>query len=177
MDSEASSHVCPDRDEFSNLDSVMDPIMITIADGSEVEAQGVGTVRVQLQTGEVIRIEETLWVPGLDRRLLSISALSREGLQVIFSYLSCKIRSDAEVVAQIPRQNKMYVLECSSPAEVANICEETNQEQKSSDGSGAADLQVWHARFGHLPTKMLKGMTSCVNGLKIKKNQGGADDI
>ena len=51
----------------------------------------------------------------------------------------------------------MYVLECS-PAEVANVCEEKNQEQKSSDGSGAADLQVWHARLGHLPTKMLKGM-------------------
>ena len=52
-----------------------------------------------------------------------------------------------------------------------------NQEQKSSDGSGAADRQVWHARLGHLPTKMLKGMASCFNGLKIKKNQGGADDI
>ena len=60
VDSEASSHVCPDRDEFSNLDSLTDPIMITIADGSEVEAKGVGKVRVQLKTGEVIRIEETL---------------------------------------------------------------------------------------------------------------------
>lgn len=61
-----SRHMCPDRDEFSFLDSLTDPIMITIADGSEVEAQGVGTVRVQLKTSEVIRIEETLWVWGLD---------------------------------------------------------------------------------------------------------------
>ena len=95
--------MCPDRDEFSNLDSLKDPIMITIADGSEVEAQGVGTVRVQLQTGEVIRIEETLWVPDLDRRLLSISAFSRKGLRVIFSDLGCQIRSNAEVFAQVPR--------------------------------------------------------------------------
>ena len=113
---------------------------------------------------------------GLDRRLLSISALPRKGPQVIFSDLSCQIRSNAEVVAQVPRRTKMYVLQCS-PAEVANVCEETNQEQKSSDGSGAADLQMWHTRLGYLPTKMLKGMASCVNGLKIKKNQGGADDI
>uniref|UniRef100_A0AAV1U517 Polyprotein n=1 Tax=Peronospora matthiolae TaxID=2874970 RepID=A0AAV1U517_9STRA len=176
LDSGASSHMCPDRNEFSNLNSLTDPIMITIADGSEVEAQGVGTVRVQLKTGEVIRIEETLWVPGLDRRLLSISALSKRGLQVIFSDLSCQIRSNTEVVAQIPRRNKMYVLECS-PAEVANVCGETSQEQESSDGSGAADLQVWHARLGHLSTKMLKGMAGCVNGLKIKKNQGVEDDI
>ncbi|CAI5728478.1 unnamed protein product [Peronospora effusa] len=94
-------------------------------------------------------------MPGLDRRLLSISALSKKGLQVIFSDLSCQIKNNTEVVAHIPRQNNMYVLECS-PAEVANVCEETNQEQKSGDGSGAADLQVWHARLGHLSTKILK---------------------
>ena len=53
--------MCPDRDEFSKLNSLKDPIIITIADGSEVEAQGVGKVRVQLNTGEVIRVEETIW--------------------------------------------------------------------------------------------------------------------
>lgn len=51
--------------------------MITISDGSEVEAQVVETVRVQLKSGEVISIEETLWVPDLDRRLVSISSLIR----------------------------------------------------------------------------------------------------
>ena len=70
----------------------------------------------------------------------------------------------------------MYVLDCS-PVESANICEETNREERSRDGSGAADLQVWHAKLGHLPTKMLKDMASCVDGLKIKKNRGAEDDV
>ena len=61
--------MCPDIDMFSKIDSLNDPIMITIADGNKVEAQGVVTVRVQLETDEVMEIEETLWVPGLDRRL------------------------------------------------------------------------------------------------------------
>ena len=52
--------MCPDRDECSKLDSLKDPIMINISEGSEVEAQGVGTVLVQLKTGEVIRIKDTL---------------------------------------------------------------------------------------------------------------------
>ena len=47
------SHICPDGDGFSNLDSLTDPTMITMTDGSEVEAQGVKTVRMQLETGEV----------------------------------------------------------------------------------------------------------------------------
>ncbi|CAI5728481.1 unnamed protein product [Peronospora effusa] len=49
LDSGARSHMCPNKDEFLFLDSLTDPIMITIADGSEVEAQGVGTVRVRVK--------------------------------------------------------------------------------------------------------------------------------
>ena len=88
---------------------------------------------------------------------------------MILSDLSCQIRSNAEVIAQVSKRNKMYVLDCS-PAESANICEENNREERSSDGSGAADLQVWHARVGHLPTQMLNDMAGCVDGLKMKKN-------
>lgn len=58
---------------------------------------------------------------------------------MILSHLICPIRSNAEVIATVPRRNKMYVLDCS-PAKSYNICEETNQEQKRSDGSGEADL-------------------------------------
>ena len=64
----------PEKDEVLKIDSLKDLIMITIADGNKSEAQGVDTVRVQLNTGEVIRIKETLWVSGLGRRLLSILA-------------------------------------------------------------------------------------------------------
>ena len=89
---------------------------------------------------------------------------------MIFSDMSCQIRSNADVFAQVPRQNKMYVLDCS-PAESANICEETNREERSSDGSGAAGIQVWHARLGHLPAKMLNDMASCVDDLKTMKRR------
>ena len=148
--------MCRNKDEFLEIDSLKDPIMITIADGNKVEAQGIGIVRVKLQTGEVIRIEGTLWIPGLDRRLLSISSLSRKCLQGIFSDLSCQIRSDTEAIAKVPRRDKMCVLECSL-TESVNVCQETDQEHKTSDGSGVADLRVWHARLGHLYTKLIQG--------------------
>ena len=45
-------------------------------------AAGVGTIRVVLKNKKTIRIEDVLYVPQLDRRLLSISALSAKGLNV-----------------------------------------------------------------------------------------------
>ena len=42
----------PNKDDFPEMDSLKNPILITIEDGNKVEAQGVVTVRVKLQTGE-----------------------------------------------------------------------------------------------------------------------------
>ena len=52
----ASSRMCPNKDEFSEIDPLRDPILITISNGNKVEAQGIGTVRVNLKTEEIIRI-------------------------------------------------------------------------------------------------------------------------
>ena len=48
--------MCPNKDEFSEIDPLRDPILITISNGNKVEAQGIGTVRVNLKTEEIIRI-------------------------------------------------------------------------------------------------------------------------
>ena len=62
------------------------------------------------------------------------------------------------------------------PTEAANVCQETGQEHRTSGGSRMADLRVWHARLGHITTKVIQDMGDCVNVLKIKKNQVGDDD-
>ncbi|KAI9920740.1 hypothetical protein PsorP6_001030 [Peronosclerospora sorghi] len=84
LDSGASIHMCPSKNEVAELEILKNTINITIANGSEVLAMGIGTVRVMLKN-ETIKIEELLFVPDLDRRLLSIPALSRKGLQVLFT--------------------------------------------------------------------------------------------
>ena len=50
----------------------------------------------------------------LDRRLLSISALSAKGLHVTFRDRICEIRNDQEVVTMVTQKGKLFVLECNT---------------------------------------------------------------
>ena len=45
LDIGVSSHMFPERNEFSNIDSLKDPRMITIADGTKVEEKGWDSAR------------------------------------------------------------------------------------------------------------------------------------
>ena len=98
LNSGASSHMCPFKNEFVEarpLDRVVD---ISIANGETVKADGAETIRVVRKNQKAIRIEDVLYVPGFDRRLLSISALSSKGLHITFQNNKCEIRKQYEVV-------------------------------------------------------------------------------
>ncbi|KAI9919778.1 hypothetical protein PsorP6_017631 [Peronosclerospora sorghi] len=111
LDSVESSHMCPRKNEFAELEMLKNPVKITIANGSEVLAMGIGTVRVMIINEKSIKIEEVLFVPDLDRRLLSIPALSRKILQVLFTKLHCEIRMQDEVVTRVTKAGKVNIME------------------------------------------------------------------
>lgn len=77
--------MCPFRDEFVEIRSLHRSVEISIANGETVTAAGIGIMHVVLKNKKPIRIEDVLYVPKLDRRLLSIPTLSAKGL--ICSYL------------------------------------------------------------------------------------------
>ena len=81
--------MCPFQDEFVELRALNRTVCISIANGEKVLAAGVGTIRVVLKNKKPIRIEDILYVPELDCRLLSISALSAIGLKVTFRNKTC----------------------------------------------------------------------------------------
>ena len=93
-----------------------------------------------------IRIEDVLYVLELDRRFLSISALSAKGLHLTFRNNTCEIRNHHEVVTQVTQKGKLFMLECEQ-VESAKICEEVTGAAKPVSPS------IWHARIGHLPMR------------------------
>ena len=101
LDSGASSHMCPFKEEFSELRPLKNQTYISIANGNKVSAGGIGTVPVILKNKTPIRIEDVLHVPDLDRRLLSIPALAEKGLNVSFGRGVCEIRDNERIVTQV----------------------------------------------------------------------------
>ena len=169
LDSGASSHMCPFQDEFVDIRPLNNSVSISIANGETMLAAGVGTIRVILKNKKPIRIEDVLYVPELDRRLLSVSTLSAKGLHVTFRNKTCEIRTDQEVVTQVTKTVKLFVLECDI-LESVSTSEEVGGEAKPVSPS------VWHARLGHLPIRAMKNLDKCVQGFKIQDSSAVDDD-
>ena len=150
LDGSASSHMCPFENEF---------VDISIANEETFRADGVGTIRVVLKNQKPIRIENVLYVPGLDRRLLSTSALSSKGLHITFLKNKCEIRNQDEVVTQVTQKGILFILEFEQ-VESAKISQEAGVIKSVSP-------RIWHARLGYLPMKAFRTLENCVEGLKM----------
>ena len=99
LDSGCSRHMTSEEKDFSSLKPI-DPIPVALADKSVIYAIGEGTVRTKMMDvkGNVVDIafQNVLYVPHLQKKLVSISEVTKRGAEVIFKtdicILSCKGR-------------------------------------------------------------------------------------
>ena len=86
-DTGATAHMTSYRGDFSSIETITPPLMITGIEGRFVEATHVGTVQVKLWDGStpcgMFQMTDVLFVPDLNVRLYSAGAAAREG------YRSC----------------------------------------------------------------------------------------
>jgi hypothetical protein len=109
IDSGASSHMSPYRDDFVTYQKLKKPIEVKVADGKKVTAAGRGDVRMNFD-GVETTVTNVLHIPGLDRRLLSVPKLTNRGWVTQFTAKECSIMKGKRVVARAPLVGNSYVL-------------------------------------------------------------------
>jgi hypothetical protein len=111
IDSGATSHMTPHRDDLYEYVVVDTNIEVTIADGKKLRVAGTGSVRLKGIDGKRIRMVEVLHIPGLDRRLLSVGELAERGMSVEFQRTSCVIWVKTSAIALGKKVGKAYLLD------------------------------------------------------------------
>ena len=94
---QAATCARPYEEEFNDIRPLKNTIHIIIANGKQVAARGIGTIRVVLKNKTPIRIDSVLFVPELDRRLLSVPVLVERGLNVSFEKGKCESETITEL--------------------------------------------------------------------------------
>lgn len=101
-----------------------------------------------------IALHNVLYLPDLEKNLLSVHAMAKLGASVEFKGNECRIMRNSKLLGTGKIQGKLYMLNLASSHQ-ANIAKEDSK------------LHLWHLRYGHLGTnnvvklfndKMVEGM-------------------
>jgi hypothetical protein len=139
VDSGATQHLCSRREWFSKYESIT-PTKIYLADDGVITARGKGTISLRFYVdGKTIdgQLLDVLYVPELDRNLLSVNQIVSRDFRVIFERSGCVIeRRDGERVAKANRMGGLYKL-------VAKVISSKREKTAASSSSRSPSSKSW----------------------------------
>jgi hypothetical protein len=104
----ASSHMSFDRGEFCEFRVLASAMTVTVASGERLRVSGIGSVRFAIGVSQTVKLTDVLFVPELDRKLLSIPLLVAKGAEVLFREYHCDIRFGGRLIARVHKEGKLY---------------------------------------------------------------------
>jgi hypothetical protein len=155
VDSGASKHITGYKDSLSNLTHKDSPHKVKLGDDYQYPIKGVGQSSYKLDSGKPMKMKEVLFVPGLKKNLLAISALDEKGYRVAFVdgqvllWPRRKTFDDAVVIGV--QEGGLYKLKGRSYSTLIH------------DTINPSEL--WYMRFSHLHYKALPSVSKMVTRL------------
>jgi hypothetical protein len=155
IDSGASKHMIGQRDILSCLSEKKFPQKVTLGDDYQYPIKGVGESNYKLDSGTPMKMKDVLYVPGLTKNLLSISALEKKGLRVAFidgevlMWAKGKTMEEAIVIGK--EEGGLYKLKGHSKAAMTHSIENP--------------CELWHRRLSHINLKALPYVSKAITGL------------
>ncbi|KAK2983980.1 hypothetical protein RJ640_027305 [Escallonia rubra] len=156
VDSGASIHCTPHRDCFSDYVHG-DYEHVTVGNGYRCNIVGKGKVKIKLSNGGTLILTDVRHIPELQKNLISVSGLDREGYFVAFGEKQWKVTKGSMVVARGERVGTLYTLSGTHNHSISLTFTENQR------------TTLWHHRLGHLSESGMKILHS-KNALPGMKN-------
>jgi hypothetical protein len=155
IDSGASRHMTGYREHLTKLVKKDSRLHVVLGDDARYVVKGSGTTSLQLDSGIPLHLNDVLFVPGMRRNLVSISALEDKGYKVVVS--------DGKVLAW----HKNSSMDSTNVIGVRedNLYRLTIHPIQALVHDSISLSKLWHRRLAHLHYRALPALGKMVTGL------------
>jgi hypothetical protein len=155
INSGASRHMMGDQARISNLNEKKTSCKVELGDKSTYLVEGFGQASVKLKTCNNVHLSNVLYVPGLEKNLVSISCLEDKGN--IIAFVDGKVLSwhkDSSIEnARVIGSHEGNLYRLLEQNEEALIHNEVNPNE------------LWHRRYTHINYQALSFLKRMVEGI------------
>ena len=153
VDSGATCHMCRDRNLFTDLHHLQNPLEVALGDGRTLTASGKGKVKLHMELPngktKTCMLSDVLYVPKLSNNLLSVAKAAQKGKVTKFTNDACYVLDKQhKLIAKASKVGSLYYLNHQSYSEEANSVKSPETKE-----------DVWHRRFGHLGLRNLQRLS------------------
>ena len=135
---------------------------IKVANGVQADVEAIGDVSLELVNGFMLVLRDVLFVPSLQRNLISVSRMDTDGYGCHFENGKCQILFNNVCVGNAILHNELYLLSlydkvpsvCDANVNViASLSVNANRKRKRTQVESS---KLWHCRLGHILRGELK---------------------
>ena len=102
------------KEDFHRLLKLPQPVDVMLADKSVIHAVGIGSVKMVLKDMDgknvYVELKNVLYVPDLNKRLISIPQMANKGASITFEKSSCVLSFSGRMLDLGTRVGNLYKL-------------------------------------------------------------------
>ncbi|TMC14556.1 MAG: DDE-type integrase/transposase/recombinase, partial [Chloroflexi bacterium] len=156
VDSGASEHFSPFRQEFMNFKQFDKPCTITTAEGA-AQGLGIGTINIAVMANEninILELQNVVYAPKMKSNLLSLTTLLDRGYEISMNpKTGVNILKDGVLVSNTVRKGKLFYLKTVQPYALKTTVAESVGE--------------WHKKMAHLGEEDIRKLEGMSKGMKL----------
>jgi hypothetical protein len=160
IDSGASRHMTGDQARLSNLNEKKTLYKVELGDKITYPVEGFGQASVKLKSSNHVHLRNVLYVPGLEKNLVSISCLEDKGNIIAFM--------DGKVLSQHKDSNIENARVIGSRE--GNLYRLLEQNEEALVHDKVNPNEIWHRRYAHINYQALPFLRRMVEGIPELKS-------
>ena len=125
-----------------------DEVKVSVGNGRTVEVKALGSVRLKLEFGFYLELDNVVYVPSMKRKLISISKLVLLGFYFTINKKGFNAFYESSQVGNGFMSDGMFQLKLNQTECVFNVQHEKAKTQQSSI--------LWHKRLGHISKQRME---------------------